>query len=248
MVIMTLPREVQTLARELRGVFGNRLESLILYGLHSPERGNSADSHGAHPHRPAPHRTLAIVESLTAQDLRAVAAFTKSWHDQGLATPLMLVAHEFERSLDAFPLEFGAILADHEIVLGRGPFDGVSVDSSDLRRAIEVQARSHLLHLREGYLESGGNQHAVAVLVKDSVLPFTALLLSVARLDGRMEHDSLGAARHLERTLGLDPGSMTEIVRLVHIQEISGSEAERLLPSYLDTLQRVVAYVDGWKG
>ena len=244
---MSLPREVQSLARELRGVFGERLASVIVYGLHGPERDNPAESHGAHRHRPAPHRTLAIVDSLTAQDLRACARFTKSWHDQGLATPLMLVAHEFERSLDAFPLEFGAILADHEIVMGRGPFDGISVDSSDLRRAIEVQARSHLLHLREGYLEAGGNAHAVAVLVKDSVLSFTALVLSVARLDGRVERDSVGAARHFERALGLAPGSMTEIVKLVHVQEISGSDAERLLPSYLETVERVVAYVDGWK-
>ena len=67
------------------------------------------------------------------------------------ATPLLLAAHEFGRSLDAFPFEFGAILADHVVVSGSDPFDGPPRRPADLRRACEVQARSHLLHLREGF-------------------------------------------------------------------------------------------------
>ena len=88
-----------------------------------------------------------------------------AWHDAGLATPLLLAAHEFGRSLDAFPLEFGAILADHVVVAGSDPFDGLRVDAADLRRACEVQARSHLLHLREGYLETRGRGDALADLI-----------------------------------------------------------------------------------
>ena len=66
-------------------------------------------------------------------------------------TPLLLAANELERSLDAFPREFGAILADHLVVAGSNPFDGLRVDPADVRRACEVQTRSHLLHLREGF-------------------------------------------------------------------------------------------------
>ena len=65
----------------------------------------------------------------------------------------MLRGARVRESLDAFPLEFGAILADHAVVSGASPFDGLTVDAADLRRACEVQARSHLLHLREGYIE-----------------------------------------------------------------------------------------------
>src|SRR5262249_25754287 len=100
-----LPDSVDTLERELRGVFGPRLQSLIAYG------SSGAAGHGA-------MRTMALVESLTAEDLRACAARAASWHAAGLATPLVVAAHELERSLDAFPLEFAAIHADHVLVAG----------------------------------------------------------------------------------------------------------------------------------
>src|SRR5439155_11543442 len=105
----------------------------------------------------------------------ACAKAAAKWHDAGLATPLLLTAGEFERSLDAFPLEFGAIIADHRVVAGRDPFQGLASDPTDLRRACEVQARSHLLHLRHGFVETNGSGDAVAVLIVQSAAPFAAL-------------------------------------------------------------------------
>ena len=49
-----------------------------------------------------------------------------------------------------FPLEFGDILARHVTLAGTDPFQGAHVPSEDLRRACEVQAKSHLIHLARG--------------------------------------------------------------------------------------------------
>src|SRR5439155_16909943 len=127
-------------------------------------------------------------------DLRACAGRVKGWHDAGLATPLVLAGHEFDRSLDVFPLEFGAILADHTIVSGANPFEQLTVDAADLRRAVEVQARSHLLHLREGYLETRGRDDALSDLIVKSARPFAALLVSLARLEGHPAPNDVAAA------------------------------------------------------
>ena len=86
-------------------------------------------------------------------------------------------------------MEFGAILADHAVVSGRDPFDGLRVDAADLRRACEVQVRSHLLHLREGYIETRGRGDAIAELVADSAAPLAGLVKSVARLLGSPTHE-----------------------------------------------------------
>jgi hypothetical protein len=91
-----------------------------------------------------------------------------AWRRERLATPLILPEDEFRRSLDAFPLEFGEIVRVHERVFGDDPFAGIAVTREDLRRACETQIKSHLLHLREGYLESGGRPEAVAELVAAS--------------------------------------------------------------------------------
>ena len=250
MSLMHTSEAVAALERDLRSIFGNRLRSLVVYGLRAQaSQGDSHGSHAAHaahlPARAVAH-TLAVVETLSIDDLRACSARVDAWHDGGLATPLVLAAHEFGRSLDAFPFEFGAILADHALVSGRNPFDGLKVETGDLRRACEVQARGHWLHLREGYLETRGRADALAVLIVESAPAFAALLTSVAQLDSVAAGDVAAAARHLERRLSL-PSSASAIAALVGVSEISSADAERLFAPYLETVERLVAYIDRWK-
>ena len=187
-----------------------------------------------------------MVDGLSASDLRACAARTESWHDRGLATPLLVAAHEFGRSLDAFPLEFGAIIADHVVVAGANPFATLRVDPLDVRRACEVQARSHLLHLREGYLETRGRADALSLLIVESAPAFASLIKSLARLERPVGDDAAAAARHAERELDVPPGSIGAIVGLVGVDEISSAQAEQLFPPYLAAVEKLVAYVDGW--
>lgn len=245
MIDMTaVPERVSLLERALRDIFGQRLKSFVAYGLAAAPSPDHQRSH-AHEHTPLT-RTMAIVDSLSADDLKRCADRASGWHDAGLATPLLLTSHELERSLDAFPLEFGAILADHRVVAGSNPFEGLSLDPADVRRACEVQARSHLLHLREGFIETRGNADALAVLVVQSAAPFAALLASVARLEGLASGDPTAASRHVERTLQLPAGVAVDVAKLANVREISSTEAVRLFPAYLDAAERLAAYVDRW--
>ena len=206
----TSAADVRLLERDLRAIFGTRLQSLATY------------AGGAH--------ALAIVDTLTADDLRACAARAGAWHDAQLGTPLLLAAHEFEASLDAFPLEFGAILASHTVVAGKAPFDGLAVDPRDMRRAIEVQARSQLIHLRESFVETRGNANALALLIVDSAPAFKALVESVRRLDPSFEAGALAR----------------EVIALAGAHDLAAAEAERLFPGYLDGVERLVKHVDQW--
>jgi hypothetical protein len=194
---------------------------------------------------------MAVAATLSADDLRGCARRVRKWHDAGLATPLLLAAHELERSLDAFPLEFGAIAADHVVVSGSNPFDRASVDPADVRRACEVQARSHLLHLREGFIEARDNGDALAVLIVESAAPFAALLTSIARLEGAQSTrgaDAAASGRHVERLLDVPGGVVSDVVKLAGVTEISAADATRIFPAYLDAVERLVAFVDGWSG
>jgi hypothetical protein len=250
---MVISDAVQTLQRELRDVFGSRLQSLVIYGQRAhalrhaqADRLGGHDAHAAHGHPDPPTRTLAVVESLTPDDLRACAGRVEAWHDAGLATPLLFAAREFEQSLDAFPLEFGAILADHTVVAGVNPFASLAVEPADVRRACEVQARSHLLHLREGFLETRGRSDALSVLIVQSAAAFAGLVTSIARLEGHAADDVAGAARHVERIIGMPGSAVTDVIKLVGVHEISSADAERLFGPYLDAIERLVQYVDGW--
>jgi hypothetical protein len=239
---MASSQSLQHLGRELQEIFGARLKSFVVYGPRDEGAHHSHQHHG-HDH-PLTH-TLAIVDDLTAADLRACAGRVSTWHDAGLATPLVLGTNELERALDVFPFEFGAILADHAVLAGGDPFVGLQVDPADLRWSCEVHARGHLLHLRESFIETRGRSDALAVLIVRSAAPFAALLANVARLDNAAAPDHAAAARHVERVLNL-AGPASEIVGLVGVKEITSAEAERLFPPYLETVQRLVGYIDRW--
>jgi hypothetical protein len=218
---MAIPDAAASLDADLRAIFGNRLQSLVVYG--------ARDAGAAGRQTGAPIAALAIVASLTPDDLRDCAGHAAGWHDLGLATPLILETTEFARSLDAFPFEFGAILADHALVSGPDPFAGCRVNAADLRRACEVQARSHLLHLREAYIETRGRSDALADLIARSAVPLAALLENVGRL---------GITRHadaLERVATL-AGSAP-----------SSEQARVLFPDYLAAVKQLTHDIDQWR-
>src|ERR1700722_1414458 len=224
---MLIPEAVRALDRDLQRIFGGRLESLAIYGqrlraAHGDDHGNGA--HGHHT-EPAIH-TLAIVDAPTVDDLRACAKLVEAWHDAGLATPLVIAAGEFEQSLDVFALEFGAILADHVVVSGRAPFDSLTIDPVDIRRACEAQARGHLLHLREGFLETRGRGDALSVLIVQSAPALATLVSSLARVGGHIGEDPSPAARHIERTFQVPGGAIGCVTALIGVHEIASADAE----------------------
>jgi hypothetical protein len=216
---MNITDAVRTVDRELRDIFGPRLHSLVAYV--------AADATGA-----TPTPTLAIVDNLTADDLRACAGRIVAWHDAGAATPLLLEAREFDRSLDVFPLEFGAILADHVLVSGRNPFAGLEVDPADLRRACEVQARSHLLHLREGFIETAGRGDALVDLIARSAAPLAGLIRSARRLG----QTPIAAA--------VDDQTLARVAKLKGASPLSSDEARALFAGYLEAIERLTRAID----
>ena len=189
-----------TLATDLKEVFGDRLRMIAGFGS------------GAH--------TCAIVASLTFDDLERCAAFGAKWKKLSLDTPLLLIEPELARALDAFPLELSEVIATRRLIAGADLFEHITVAKADLRRACEVQARGHVMHLREGYIEASGDRKAVARLVAAAIPPFRALVANAARLDG------------------IAPKAL-----VTHLQM---ENFETGFPEALSAAERLVDYVDRW--
>jgi hypothetical protein len=236
-------RALARLQAELQEIFGTRFESLVLYGAHVQDAAGVASSAAGG----APVHTLALVSSLGYADLTACAGRMHGWSRAGLATPLLLGADEFAASLDAFPLEYGAIIAHHHVLHGSDPFAGIAVDPADLRRACEVQAKSHLLHLREGFLETGGRGDAVARLIHGSIPSFTTLLINLATLDGAGATTPEALARYAESRIAVS-GALIARLLTVPTRALPGAdEATQLYPPYLDASDILARFVDRWK-
>jgi hypothetical protein len=234
-----VPHAVDQLVTELQGVFGTRLRCVATYGEAVHLGGHdSGDSRQIH--------TLVVVDALPAPELRACAGLAAAWRRRGLAAPLLLTAADLQRSLDAFPIEFDQIVADHAMAWGDDPFALLRVDSADLRRACETQARSHALHLRESYVECAAEPKSLARLVSASAAPFRALVAGVARLHGeRGPLDAAGFARVAARA-GLDAAVVSQVLAAAG-SPITAADAESMFPVYLEAAEQLVRHVDTWR-
>lgn len=190
---------------------------------------------------------MALVTSLTLEDLTACGARTSHWRRAGCATPLLLTPQEFARSLDAFPIEYGEILATSEPVVGSLPFEGLTISRDDMRRACEVQVKSHLLHLREDYIEGGGRPGHVAALVSESAPAFAALLRHMARLDGASIATDSDLIEYGSRRIGLDTRLVGDLLSLTVADTMSTVDAGRVFPAYLAAVERLAEFVDRWR-
>lgn len=225
----------ESLVRDLRTVFGDRLRSVVVYGRHLD---GAVD---------APLTCLALVTGLSASDLDGCASLAPRWQRDRIAVPLILPEEEFRRSLDAFPLEYGEIIRAHERVHGNDPFEGVTIARDDLRRACETQIKSHLVHLREGYISAGAHPGRVAEMVTASAAAFAALLRSVARLAGLEVRDRAEATREGARAAGLSDGLVRDIIALEHPSGMAPADPARLFPEYLAAVEQLARTVDTWR-
>lgn len=223
------------LVRDLGGIFRGRLVSVVVYG--GQLEGNAT----------VPLQSLALVSSLTTGDLDACAHVVGDWTRRGIGTPLLLPDVEFRASLDVFPLEYGEIVRAHTLVHGTDPFAGVTISPGDLRLACEAQAKSHLLHLRQGYLQSGGRLPAVARLVAESAPAFAALLRNVGRLTGVQTSDRMEATRQGAKAAGLSIDTVDAVLALEAPSALPAADPARLFPDYLTAVERLAAVVDQWR-
>jgi len=217
----TARRAFDRMAADFTRVFGQRFDALVAY---------------------APTRGAAFASAVTAADLDALSMLTEVWHRSGLATPLVITSEEFRRSLDAFPLEYQAILDRHVVITGTPPFAGSSVPREALRRACETQAKGHLVHLRQSWLDAAGHSDDLAHRIAASALPLRVLLNHVASLRG----SDADAAQFASETFP----AHADVLRAVLALEHDGAGAKALIPrlsQYLAACEAIWGFVDEWR-
>lgn len=213
------------LAADLTRVFGERFVALVAYG---------------------PTRTAAFATAIRADDIEAFSALSERWRMDGLDTPLLITPHEFSRSLDAFPVEYQAMLDRHELIAGVSPFTGERPAEADLRRACEVQAKSFLIHLRQGWLQASGHGHEHEALVAESAAPLRALIGNVARLHGAGYCSDPEIVAFAGTIPGVSADFVAGVLALDQRPEGAGHFKPRM-NDYLVVAERLWAYVDGWR-
>ncbi len=216
-------RAFDRLAADVARVLGDRFVALLATGAAS---------------------SVVFATALRAGDFDAFGAIDETWHRDGLETPLLMTVDEFQRSLDAFPLEYQALIDRHVVIAGRAPVTGVRIDPGHLRRACEVQAKGHLIYLRQGWVEAAGHHDRLEALIARSAGSLRAVLSNVARLSDAGPTE--GAALRGAALAGLDTSLVAEVLAVEDDPDLAGPVVNRL-PDYLAAAERLWAFVDGWR-
>lgn len=218
-------RALNRLAADFQRVFGGRFIALVAYTSRA---------------------SLAFVDRVAADDLEALATLVETWHRDDLATPLVMTPEEFRRSLDAFPLEYQAILDHHIVIAGTSPFDHAKVDATDLRRAVEAHAKGHLIHLRQGWVQAAGHREEIAELIEHSAAPLRALLTNVARLHDTSAQTDPELASFSEKMIGM-PADLVGAILALQTHPEGRARLVARMPDYLDAAERLWKFVDNWR-
>ena len=219
---------LQTYVKEVKGAFGEQLEGLLLYG--SAVRGEFLPGRSN-------LNLLLLVSSYGSAVLKQYSALHRRWNKEQIVVPLFLTEEEVHMSAAVFPLEFLEIQEQHRVLSGRDPFIGFHVKTDQLREAVLQGLTSHVLRLRQRYVEGGGGDEATMILLPLSITSTLPLLRGVQRILGRpvLSHSEAVIA-DVAGQLKLDLQGLLDILLLKRGQISPGHhEMPRLFDRYLQT-------------
>jgi predicted nucleotidyltransferase len=233
--------KLEELVRQLQLAYGGGLRSVVLFGsaVAGEHRGKKSD-----------YNVLVIVDSLPLERLRAVAAVSKAWAEDGNPPPMTFTANEWKSSADIFPMEYADILERHRVLFGEAPFDGIRVTPSDLRLQVEQQTMGKLLQLRQATMGAGGDSRLQLEVLEKSLSTLMVIFRGVSRLQGHApSQDYEELTRNLAKHAGFSPDPFVKVIRHARgTEKISRESAAGILEGYLAAMERLVAYLNGFRG
>jgi len=228
------------LVNQLKSALGGDLRAVALYG--------SAAAGGYVP-KTSDYNVLVIVESLTPEKLPAVSAAIAAWSEDGQSAPLLLTTAEWRGSADIFAMEYADILERHKLLFGTLP-DGVKVDPHFLRLQLEHEAMGVLLQLRRGSLAAGTDGKRLLALLENSSSTVLTLFRAVVRLrGGAPPADAAALCAEVAGAAGADAAPFVRVLKHRRGEaKLKSADAAPVASACLDGLQRVVRYLDQFKG
>jgi predicted nucleotidyltransferase len=233
--------KLEELVKQLQLAYGSGLRSVVLFG--------SAVA-GEHRPKQSDYNVLVVVDSLPLERLRAVAAVSKAWAEDGNPPPMTFTVREFKASSDIFPMEYADILERHRILFGDSPFDGIRVSPQDLRLQVEQQTMGKLLQLRQATMGAGGDGKLQLEVLEKSLSTLMVIFRGISRLHGEApSQDYEELTRSLALRAGFSPDPFLKVIRHSRgTEKIPKDSASGILEGYLSAMERLVAYLNEFRG
>jgi hypothetical protein len=157
---------------------------------------------------------MLVMDEITPPILRSLGVAFTGWRKATPEPALLLSRNEWNRATDAFPIEITDMKTSYQVLRGADPLQGVRVDPTDLRKALEREFRGKLLRLRQGYATYAPDPAALGKLGLQSAATILVLLRGVLTLLGKpVLTDPLELAAAAAATIGFEGEHLLHVVR-----------------------------------
>jgi len=226
------------LTADYRGIFGENLEAIILYG-----------SGAGNDYLPGKSdlNFLIVLTDRGIADLERAMDTASRWRKSRVTTPLFMTKDYISSSLDAYPIEFLDMKMNHVTVYGEDVLAVLEINPEHLRLQVERELRGKLLLLRGRYLETEGKEKAVRRLIRESLPAFLSAFKALLWLMG---HDIPRERRDIVTAAAREAGVAAEaFLDCLAIREerdgLSKEEVMAVFRNYLREIDDLCRRIDG---
>ena len=232
---------LESFVEELKNILGNNLKSIVLYG--SQASGEAVKKH-------SDYNLLLTLEKFGFTELKLLQKPVKNWIKNNNPVPVIFSCGQFQESFDIFPIEFLDMKEHHKILYGENPFVNMEISSSNLRHECEHELKSKYLKLCQEFMKTKGKQSEIKGLLINSISTFLVLFRNVLRLNGQVPPlKKLDALNVLSRQVKINTEPFITVSKIKEGDKAAQKPPEGmevLFSSYLNEIEKVIDFVDGF--
>ena len=138
-----------------------------------------------------PNNFLCVLEEIDFATLEQLKEIVQKQKEK--IVPLFFTKKELQNAADVFPLEFLDIKHPHELLYGNDLIDKIKIEKKHVRRELESELRSKLIHLRENYIwiKKDDDLKKLLVAAVPSLMPLFYGLLHLKNITPSTKLDNL---------------------------------------------------------
>ena len=233
-----MEKQLSELVERLKGAFGDRLVSAILYGSAAMDDWHEQSSD---------LNVLCVMKRLSPEELAQSEPIFRWWREKGNPPPLLLTEEEVRTSSDCFPMEFHDMQEHRRVLYGTDVIENLTIDRSFYRAQVEHELRAKQIRLRQKAAELLRKPDKLLELLTDSISTFAVLGRHALILSGHEARwKKREVVRALEDVMKMRFDAANEILAIRAAGKGKGpADLVPLLARYLTEMDALVRFVDG---
>jgi hypothetical protein len=229
---MIIQKKLEQIKQKFSEIYGDNLITLYLYSDFKDDLEKEKQDIV---------NLLLILKSVDIKELNLhqnnQKLIVKKFFNKTPITIKIFTKEELLNSLDVFPIEFLNLKESRVLLLGKDVLEDIKIDQQNLRHECEFYLRTHILKLREGFIQPKRNE---AQLIRES-LPF---LLSIFKyllllLKQKIPKEKSEIVLHLAHKIDFNKDVFYRI-----IGNLDSNKLGNYFEKYLTELEKIVKKVD----